>query len=396
MARHFSDWLQAYVEYAGYGEAPAYMSFWTGVSTVAGCLRRRVWINQEYFKWYPNFYIIFVAPPGVVAKSSTAGIGMQMLRKVPDIIFGPDVVTWQALISAFLDARLGFDYQDLIHEYSAITLESSEFGNLLDPRDKDMVDLLVALWDGKQGSFTKSTKGGGDEQIINPWINLIACTTPSWIAQNFPEYMLGGGFTSRCIFVYAEQKAKLVPYLSKVVPEGHARVREKLIEDLVEISTVPVGEYKLTDEAMEWGSEWYKEHYGKRALNLEDDRFGGYIARKQTHIHKLAMVIAASWSNSMYITAEHLQTANTMVTDLEPDMARVFSKIGKTDFSFYADRLLQYVQREGKVTYASAYKYVHTHFPAARDFEEVVAGLIKAGFVKLERTSGEEFLVAIQ
>lgn len=395
MSRHFSDWLSSYIEYSGYGEAPVYMSFWTGVSTVAGCLRRRVWIDQKYFKWFPNFYIVLVAPPGIVAKSSTVSIGMDLLREVPDITFGPDVVTWQALVTDFLDSTQAFEYGGEYLTHSPMTLESSEFGNLLDPKDKAMVDLLVALWDGKQGGFKKSTKNAGNEQIENPWINLIACTTPSWIAQNFPEYMLGGGFCSRCIFVYAEQKKKLVPYLSKVIPEGHEEFKRKLIEDLVDISKTPIGEYKLTPKAFEWGEAWYNKHYSDRSLNLEGDQFGGYVARKQTHIHKLAMVLAAAEGNTMSITHDHLKTADTMVTDLEPDMAMVFSKIGKSDYSFYADKLIQFIHKEGDVTYKAAYRYIHTHFPSARDFEDILDGLIRAGFVKLEQKNGEAVLIAI-
>lgn len=395
MPRHFSDWLQAYIEYSGYGEAPKYMSFWTGVSTIAGCLRRRVWIDQKYFKWFPNFYIVLVAPPGVVQKSSTVSIGMSMLREVPGISFGPDVVTWQALVSCFVDAAEGFQIGDAIHTHSPITLESSEFGNLFDPQDKAMVDLMVALWDGKQGSFQKVTKGGGSEEVINPWINLIACTTPSWIAQNFPEYMLGGGFTSRCVFVYAEEKARLVPYLSKVVPANHEVMRQRLIVDLTDIASGPIGEYILSPDAFEYGEAWYNSHYSKRAMNLEDDRFGGYIARKQTHIHKLAMVLAASESNRMTITAQHLDIANTMITDLEPDMSRVFAKIGKSDSSFYADRLIQFIHRTGEVSYTEAYRYVHTHFPSVRDFEDILAGLVRAGFVKMGHKDGQVTVIAI-
>ena len=396
LMRNYEDWLAAYIEYAGYGEAPKHMSFWTGVSAVAGALRRRVWIDQVYFKWFPNFYVVLVAPPGVVAKSSTVGIGMGLLREVPGITFGPDVVTWQALIRAFTDSTVGFEYKGLIYPQSPITLESSEFGNLLNPQDKEMVDLLVALWDGKQGNFVKQTKHAGNDSIENPWINLIACTTPSWIAGNFPEYMLGGGFTSRCIFVYAEDKAKYVPYLSRVIPEGHEEVRAKLIEDLTAISKGPVGEYVLTEKAFEWGDAWYNKHYKSRAINLEDDRFGGYIARKQTHIHKLAMVLAASCSDRMEITEHHLEVADNMVTDLEPDMARVFSKIGKSDYSFYADRLIQFIHRSGTVTYVEAYRFIHTHFPSSRDFEDILAGLISAGFVKLgHNAKGEQTLIAI-
>jgi hypothetical protein len=258
-----------------------------------------------------------------------------------------------------------------------------------------MVDLLVALWDGKQGNFVKKTKNAGSDEVENPWINLIACTTPSWIAGNFPEYMLGGGFTSRCVFVYAEEKTKLVPYLMDVVPEDHDEVAEKLIEDLIDIAETPIGPYTITKEAKEWGGDWYRKHYSERSLSLDDERFGGYIARKQTHIHKLAMVLAASEGNDMLITENHLSVANAMVTDLEPDMARVFSKIGKSDYSFYADRLVQFIHKSGTVKYEEAYRFIHVHFPSARDFEDILAGLIRAGFVRMDLINGDQCLVAI-
>ena len=60
-------------------------------------------------------------------------------------------------------------------------------------------------------SFKKISKHAGNDDVVNPWINIIACTTPAWIAGNFPEYMIGGGFTSRCVFVYADAKERFVP-----------------------------------------------------------------------------------------------------------------------------------------------------------------------------------------
>lgn len=379
------------MEYASYGEAPAHMYFWTGVSTIAGVLRRRVWIDQAYFRWHPNFYIIIVAPPGIVSKSTTAGIGMSLLKKVPDIRFGPDVVTWQALVGSFEDSALAFEYEGEFHTMSALTIESSEFGNLLNPSDKEMIDLLVSLWDGKPGAFTKRTKMSGNNEVINPWINLIACTTPSWIAGNFPEYMIGGGFTSRCIFVYAEKKAKYVAYPGFAVPPNHHRMAEQLIEDLCQISLM-VGEYRLTPQAKDWGEAWYENHYATRNLNLDDDRFGGYLARKQTHIHKLAMVLAAAESDRLIITAEHLALANTMVTDLEQDMQYVFSKIGKTEDSLYIERLIDYIHKRQGCEYQEAYRVVHKYFPKQQDFEGVIAGAIKAGYLILKQEGSKMML----
>ena len=380
------------MDYASFSEAPRHMHFWTAVSTIAGALRRKVWIDMAYFQWYPNFYIILVAPPGIVSKSTTAGIGMSLLKRVPDINFGPDVVTWQALVTGFAESTISFEYQGEYHAMSALTIESSEFGNLLNPQDKEMVDLLVSLWDGKQGAFEKKTKGSGCDVVENPWINLIACTTPAWIAGNFPEYMIGGGFTSRCIFVYADKKAQLVAYPSELVPKDIKQTAQRLIEDLCQISMM-AGPCELSNDALQWGRAWYEAHYNEKYLHLDDERFGGYLARKQTHIHKLAMILAAAESSRLVITAEHLALANQMVTDLEPDMQFVFSKIGKSEDAVYAERLIWYVVKRQGCLYSEAYRFVHAHFPKMQDFEAVITGAVRSGYLKLQQRGAEMWLL---
>lgn len=395
MSRRHKDWLAAYCEYASFGEAPEHMHYWSGVSALAGALRRRVWIDQGYFKWYPNFYIVLVAPPGIVAKSTTAGIAMYLLRQVPGINFGPDVVTWPALVQAFAGSTEMFEYQGEWHAMSAMTIESSEFGNLVNPQDKEMIDLLVSLWDGKQGAFEKMTKHSGNDRVENPWINLIACTTPSWIAGNFPEYMIGGGFTSRCLFVYAETKARYVAYPGLVVPEDFTTRQANLVADLEHISVKLIGRYELLRETVVWGEAWYERHYRTRPAGLDDDRFGGYIARKQTHIHKLAMIIAASQRDERVILPGDLAMADAKVSELERQMPLVFNKIGRSESSFNADRLVGYVQRNnGRVAYSAAYRYVHANFPSFREFEDVVAGLVRSGQLVMEQEGGQYWLRA--
>ena len=389
--RHHADWLKAYLDYSSHMEAPPHMRFWCGVAAIAGALRRKVWIEQAYFRWYANFYIVLVAPPGVVSKSTTSGVAMNLLRKVPDIKFGPDIVTWPSLVTSFAQSLEMFEWQGQLFPMSAMTLESSEFGNLLNPQDREMVDLFVSLWDGKQGTFKKDTKTSGNDVVENPWINMVACTTPAWIAGSFPEYMIGGGFTSRCIFVYAEQKAQEVAYPIRVVPKDFERRAESLIEDLKQISKL-AGEYVLTEEAYEWGTEWYHRHNANPNPHLADDRFGGYLARKQTHIHKLAMVLAASQSDRMEITAQHLAVADRMVTDLEPDMVKVFARIGRTDKSMHTERLLNFIRRIGEIEYAAAFAHVQKYFPSAREYEDVLAGLITSGQIVMVQQPGKVVL----
>lgn len=393
--RQYDDWLRAYVDYSSYTEAPTQMRFWAGVSALAGALRRKVWIDQAFFKWVPNFYIILVAPPGVVSKSTTAGIAMDLLRAVPGIKFGPDVVTWPALVQGFAESTEAFQIGDDFYPMSAMTIESGEFGNLLKPQDAEMVDLLVTLWDGKQGTFEKRTKMSGNDSIENPWINIIACTTPAWIAGNFPEYMIGGGFVSRCVFVYADKKEKYVAYPGLVVPADHAETKRRLIADLEHISLALAGPYTLLPDTIAWGEAWYKNHYTHRPEGLDDERFGGYIARKQTHIHKLAMVLAAAKRDELVITKDDLAIADIMVTELEADMPMVFSKIGRTEASFHADRFLAFLRRRADdVPWSEAYRYVHANFPSLREFEDVLQGLVRSGLVMMIQKGADMYLRA--
>lgn len=395
MTRHYDDWIQSFMEYASFGEAPQHMYFWTAVSTIAGALRRHVWIDQGHFKWYPNMYIILVAPPGIISKSTTASIGMKLLRKVPGVHFGPDVVTWPALIQALAQSTEMFEMDGEFRTMSAMTLSASEFGNLFNPQDKEMVDMFVNLWDSIDGSIEKMTKHSGSDSVENPCLNMIACTTPSWIAGNFPEYMVGGGFTSRCVFAYADKKAKYVAYPRQSIPKDFIEIGEKLVHDLEIIATQVLGEFKLTEEAVAWGGLWYEQLFKNRPPNLDDERFGGYIARKQSMVHKLSMILSAAVKNETVIDLTTLQTAVTMVEDLETDMAFVFSKIGRSDVSIFADKLIEFTHKMGRLEYMNLYRYMHSHFPSLADFEDVLAGCMKAGYVRAEQgLDGKMYIAA--
>ena len=381
------------MEYSAHSEAPDKFHFWTGVATIAGALRRRVWIDQGYFQWTPNFYIVFVAPPGIVSKSTTASIGMNLLRQVPGITFGPDAVTWQSLIQSLAQSTETVEVNGTHYPMSAITIVSSEFGTFLNPNDREMVDVLVSLWDGQQGVWQKATKTMGSDMVENPWINIVACTTPAWIAGNFPEYMIGGGFTSRTVFVYAEQKRHLVAYPKNFLPKNFKEIEKKLVHDLEVIATQIVGEYHLPPETIKWGTEWYEKHYESRPAHLDNERFGGYLARKQTHIHKLAMVLAAAESNELTLLPKHLKEADAITTAIEYDMPKVFSNIGKTDMTRAIADFISYIQSHQKVEKKIAYRQF-CNVLTSEEFETVVASAQTAGYLIIRNEGGRLFYIA--
>jgi hypothetical protein len=319
------------------------------------------------------------------------------LRQVPGINFGPDIVTWPKLVEVFESHAEQFEYNREFITQCAVTLQSSEFGNLVNPQDREMIDLLVDLWDSNTGAFTKATKSSGQNMIENPWVNLIACTTPAWIAGNFPEYVIGGGFTSRCLFVYADKKDKLVAYPHLEVPQNLKSVALALVTDLQHIAGNLVGPYVLEPSALEWGRVWYKFHYEHPPAALQDDRFGGYLARKQTHLHKLAMVMAAAQRDDLVITADDLSLASTMIDVLEEDMPKVFAKIGRSQESVQAERFISFIASKPQgIPYNTAYAFIHAHFPDVKDFENILQGAIKAGFITMTNEAGVLVLKPVQ
>jgi len=104
------------------------------------------------------------------------------------------------------------------------------------------------------------------------------------------------------------------------------------------------------------------------------------------------MILAASESNDLIIKKDHLQTAANMVTDLELDMAKVFQKIGLNDASLATSRLLEFVKRKTEVPYAEAYRFIHSQFPAFKEYEDMLKGLIQAGYIALVQ-SGSNYIL---
>lgn len=394
-SRYHKDWLRAFIEYSSYGEAPIATLMWTGVSTIAGALRRQVYIDMKYFQWLANFYVILVAPPGIISKSTTANIGMNLLREIEGIRFGPDVVTWQALVTAFAGAaeEIPNPHTGEFFSMSCLTIASDELGNFFNPQDREMVDMLVTLWDGKHGDFKKLTKGGGEEQVVNPWINFIGCTTPAWIAGNFPEYLIGGGFTSRCVFVYADAKRQEVAYPDEVIPETFLDLRRTLIHDLEAISTL-FGEVGLSKAAREWGRDWYSHHWRNPPAGLSQEQFGGYLARKQTHIHKLAMILCAAQGNDLTISADQLRAAAEIVSSLEPTLNRVFSRIGQSDLTRHSGTLVDIVHKATVIPYLELFRRMF-RLVSADEFALAVKSAVQAGHITVKTEGGTMIVYAV-
>lgn len=401
MARILQNWLSAYADYTSVSEAPEMFNFWSGVSTIAGALRRQVWIDQIKFKWTPNFYIVFVSPPGVATKSTTMSIGMSLLKQIDGIVMGPQSLTWQGLTSGLQESMrlvpLNTSKDILERSYitmSAITCEISELGTMLDPRDPTLMSVLIDMWDGREGKWERWLRSKENTAIDNPWINIIGATTPSWLQENFPDSMIGGGLTSRIVFVYADQKKYLIPYISELVElDEHKELEKSLLHDLNEIAQLR-GAYKLTSAALDFGRSWYTQHWKHPEEHLLTDRMQGYRARKQTHVHKLAMILSAAESDELVIEKRHLELALGFASGIERDMHIVFESIGLHQSARDMEVVMSFIRANKRVLHQDLWRACYRSM-SRKEFGEAIDALVHAGYIRIVNEHGVINIIAI-
>lgn len=377
------DWLEEFVQYSSYGEASPRLMYWVGVSTIAGALRRKVWFNMGDFQWSPNFYILVVGEAGTVRKSTSMDIGVKFLRRLDSIHLGPSMVTWQALVQYIAEHRddvLLPDGSDF--EMSPVTLAISEFGAFFDPANRELVDALTDLWDGKLGIIEKMTKTSGHDIMVNPWINLIAATTPKWLAEHFSEGMVGGGLAGRFIFLYGEMPTKDIAYpkLHMGDMEERRRIEMTLLDRLRAIANYG-GEYELTPEAYEWGDEWYKRERAILRQMTANSLERGFIVRKQVHLHKLAMVISAARGDFPSITLDHLLEAERQLKLLDDDTKEVFGFVGQTKLTTASREIVEAVKRMPNIEKRQLYRNQFWRTMSKDEFNEAVQSAVQAELI---------------
>jgi hypothetical protein len=235
MSRVLDDWITEYLRYTDNTESAAIFHKWTGISVIAAALRRKTWFNFGRIQVFPNMYIVFVSEPGIARKTQAISFGEEILTEISGITLAADTTTVQALLDDLEEAMTSHlmpNGENFTH--ASLTISSGEFESFLgDKRDNArMLVILTDLFDCKKKPFKTRTRHSGSNEIPNPYLNLIAATTPESLANSLPSTAIGGGLTSRIIFIWAEGKRRKVD-----VPEKPpSSIKDSLVKDLAVIS----------------------------------------------------------------------------------------------------------------------------------------------------------------
>lgn len=348
MARNCNDWITSYLEYVDETESPPLFKKWVAISGIASVLQRKVFLRHDG-NLYPNFYIVLVGTPGV--RKGTAMRPMQaLLAETTGVNLCPESITGEALIRQMASVQSTYidPLSNLPKPHSSLTVFSEELGVFMRENDTTLQKAITDFFDCKN-VWEYKTKGQGTDTIHGVWLNVIGATTPSSLKFIFPQAMaVGGGLTSRILFIYGDPKdQKIIPWPNNT-PERE-RLGKKLLADLELIFTME-GEFKLTKEAHELYIDWYIDHRSNPLFSQDELQY--YNQRRQIHLLKLCMVVSASNSESMVITPEHFNRALTFIEEAEDSMPQAFSAYGRADQADMFPKLMAVIATKQKIRYS--------------------------------------------
>jgi len=322
-SRELHDWITSFVKFTDNSEPPISFRQWTAVSCVAAVLQRKCFLPWGSLTFYPNMYIILVAPSGKARKGTAMGPGFDLLSDL-DVQMAAEAITREALIRELSKSGGSFVTDDGTPvNHCSLTIFSKELTVFLGYQNHQLMSDLTD-WFDCHSHWTYRTKTQGDDKITGVWVNLIGATTPQLIQSAMSLEAIGGGLTSRMIFVYEHRRGKTValPMLTK----DDLVLREKLLRDLERISLLQ-GPFTVDESFIGPWVPWYESQEDNPPFN--DNRFAGYFERRAMHLLKLSMILSASRSDEMVIRDRDFAEALKLLEAAELKMPFAFSGVGK-------------------------------------------------------------------
>ncbi len=338
---------------------------------------------------YANLYIVLVGPSAHARKAEPIDIVRWILEELNVSVVEEDI-TEEALIQelkraevSFLDEETGnFKWQ------SAVTACAEELSVFLGERNTRLHAYLTNWYDSRD-KWTRRTKLSTTEEIVGMCFNLLSSTAPDWLPYILSKESIGGGFTSRCIFVVEERKRKTVTDPNKDMADP--ALRESLIYDLEIINSIN-GRYRFSPDALAAYESWYEGEDAKiksgRDL-IPDPSLKGYEGRRPTHVKKIAMCLCASYKDDLTIELDDFEKALSLMLTTEKKMPRAFAGMGTAKNIESTERIIEYIKHRKVVKHSELMQAFYRNIDDAAA-ESIITVLRQMKIIKMSILSGSD------
>jgi len=231
-----SNFLDKFVSLFEGTEVPELFAMWGGISCISAMLERRVWIDMNIYKIFPNQFIIFVADSGRMRKSTAIKMTRRLLSKTSP---GPRLIaqkiTPEALIDSLRVIRTD-DPKQIMDETCGGLVIADELVSFInrDTYERGLGGLMIELWDCPD-KYEYRTRNREPEEINFGHLSLLGGTTVHTLRDAIPIQAMGG-FSSRVLFVYVDEAPIPVPRPTR--KPHFARTETELVDHLQSISKI--------------------------------------------------------------------------------------------------------------------------------------------------------------
>jgi hypothetical protein len=402
--RKFSNWLHALAQHVEDTESARSFWLWSGLFCISSALERKVWLPYGVDPLLPNLYIISVGPPGKARKGPPVSFAKKLLGKegIAAELF-VDSPTKRALTQQMseIGGRRMYQMRDekgVLHNrtQSPIIIASSELSSFLAVDPKGMIEALTDLFDFHEKWVYKTSKSGEDF-IVAPYTTCYLATTPTWMSNNLPAEAIGGGWTSRCVIVFADKAYKKVPIppVVSLCPD--------LVHDLKIIHSI-AGEFTWAPEARKYFDNWYNYKIDKLYSATYDERLHAYLARIHIISIKTAMCLHVAKKDSLVIEEEDIKDAILLCEQVLIEAPKAFGSQGSNVFGEDIRRICTQIRTLGQTDITTLMRLNWRHGSAGRTPRETVEAaldtletmrIIKRGLHTIEGQKTEESITWI-
>ena len=231
--RKLGDWVDAYLTYTDNTEAADLFKLWTAIFCISACLKRKCFLPWGTLTFYPNMYIVLVAPSGC-RKGTAMGPGYDMLIS-PEINLklAAEATTREALIRELRKAGDDIIQGKTLEFHSSLSIFSQELSVFLGYNNIQLMSDLTDWYDCRSKWHYSTKDRTLSDDIVNVWVSMFGATTPSMIQSTLPNDAVGLGLTSRIVFIFEGRKGKSCPFPG--LTEEQAAIRPLLLQDLEKI-----------------------------------------------------------------------------------------------------------------------------------------------------------------
>lgn len=390
MARLLDNWILSYLRLTEETEPPSCFHLWTAVTIIGAMLGRKCEVKLGPETFCPNLYTVLIGPPGV-RKGTAIKYGSDIVGEVQGVTQAPDAVTKEQLVAEFELVKDSVQMNGNMFVHSSMFVVAPELVVFIKENDHERLGYLCQLYD-LLNKFEYKTKTSTNQYIVNPFLTILGATTPNWVEIAMKQLGVGGGMTSRTIYVYASVKGKHIP-VTRMKPFDNV-LRGKLISDLGEIRRM-AGRFEVSPEADNVYSDWYEGRY--RETGIDDSRFASYWERLPAMVIKTAMIVSAAKRETMRIEAADIVHSIRMFEAIHPEMPQAFGGLGRNVIGSQTEMVRTFLREKGQ-----AYKHeiLHTfrmHI-SEWDFMRIRNSLLAERFCERQycQTEKDELLICLE